>query len=593
MIRADLAFMEAAVAISLPVQELQASEQALRIESQIWPARREARSVTDTLEPVHPPIQAVLEPDHSIEQSCSSGQTALQVHGETGTFEDIILAAEEEAARGLAQPIHLPAVSESQWSTGIFAVPSTDLPLPHESGSDFTPETGMEGMQASGQDTREPPPESPLQLADYNADKDQQQNPGLVDAAVTAFHQASTMSNVFLTDRADSNDAVCSSSNEESSTTEEDAEQIATANLGAYAGMQAACGDGRSPITEPGAITEQPCDCDFSRRPEDTLILAQPPPDIPAARTDVIQSPAVCDTEDFSLGPHPHSTRASVQPSNVADSACVSPTATSATDAQHAEKLSSGWLLPELPGPPDSLVAPATVWRIEHRSTLVGTVSPVAAQADLSTGAGAYKAAERTPPEAAEGLEHECAEDRADSAYQSSTDAQGAASASALGRGSTAGSRDVSVNLSSSEASEHRDRFSGSVSAQMHTDSETSPKSGSAEYAGLSPSSGAGKHLDPASSSDPAQEQLHIKASPQSMSRGTFREDKAPLMQEILSSLQLSHSLTGSSQELMAAMQNMHTPSSMGPSGLLPSPACLALTSDHATHWVVLDHSYF
>jgi len=77
------------------------------------------------------------------------------------------------------------------------------------------------------------------------------------------------------------------------------------------------------------------------------------------------------------------------------------------------------------------------------------------------------------------------------------------------------------------------------------------------------------------------------------MSRGTFREDKAPLMQEILSSLQLSHSLTGSSQELMAAMQNMHTPSSMGPSGLLPSPACLALTSDHATHWVVLDHSYF
>ena len=224
------------------------------------------------------------------------------------------------------------------------------------------------------------------------------------------------------------------------------------------------------------------------------------------------------------------------------------------------EKLSSGWLLPEFPGSPDSLVAPAIVWRKEFSSTVIGTVSPVAAQANLSAGVGADKPAER--------LEHDCAGDRADSAYQSSAHAQEVASASALRPGSTAGSRDDTVNSSSSEAGEHRDQFSGSGSAQVHTDPEASPKSGSAEHPGLSPSSDAGKHLDPVSSSDPAQEQLHIiKASPQSMSKASFREEKPPLLQEILSSLQLSHSLTGSSQELIATMQNMHTPSSMGQAG--------------------------
>ncbi len=105
---ADLALLEAAVAIAIPVQELHSTEEPKPEASGRESFRTADNTLSDSCRPAHQILGGVKDEHCCSNKSCGSAQSIPRMTEQTGPFTDLILFAEQDGALDNAEPVLSP-----------------------------------------------------------------------------------------------------------------------------------------------------------------------------------------------------------------------------------------------------------------------------------------------------------------------------------------------------------------------------------------------------------------------------------------------------------------------------------------------------
>ena len=531
------------------------------MESRLEPAEQAKTSSSDRCRPARHCRGGFVDERHCNEEPCGSAQSTRRMPEQTGPFTDLIVFAEQQAALESGEPVQSSAAAAIGEHRHAFSQPSTDQLTETGAGRELAQQSCRSAAYTRVEWSERQKELAPGILVQH----------GFSDKRVVAGLQGATAAAVpalnhsRATDR--QNDSINSSTNHGE---ECEAAVQRVALVWAFSPRHSP-----SKQAVPGTAThaegEPDSDSTETHRSSRLPVSLQPPCQGLLTGAAAMQQDAVCESDARLSGVALSDACASVEVSEVSSSGCSSPAATLAHDVQcpymqKAQERST----PEESPLHDSL-PPAPVQHIEGSSTS----SQLAAHAHPSA---------VTP--------HPAASERASS--PALTEA-GVATSHCRGTVLIQTAIVSPESLSSSPMDSMRHEVGEQLEAHHATTNEgikSAPGMATPlmhKQAGVLPGSrkDPGKSTHPGSSEQPGQasssgsRHLDTVTKPQS----TSTADNEPqgliseLAQEVFSSLQLSNSLTSASQELLAAMHSVQTPSAVEDAGLWHPADPTALTT--------------
>ena len=545
MLCADLALLEAAVAIAIPVQELHSSEEPTPEEHRLQPVKIEERIIPDRCSPARPCQRGLLHYYKCIEGECGSAPSTPRMTD--SPFADLILFAERQAALEIGArvlPLATAALGKQEHAGTMPSIDQRRGDGAEEGTAQYSSMPPALMGVAGPQVKQQPASGIPLQE-------------GFIDQPVGPGHQAATT----IADSASDHSAAPDEQDEgvDGVPTCEVQRKSAVQKIAVMSSLsprQSQCvqaGLGRSTH----ACTER--EADSIKTHQSGRLLAPPQSSCQGALTGAAaaQHQSVCETEALGSEVFPLDACAPLELGKASSSGHSSNAATAA-DGEHDDSMQTpkrsrpvetlpcvppypaplqdregsgaSSQLPEQAHPPAVTPQPAGSERASRPVLTItwSATSHLEGDVPAQTATGGPE----SPLASMEGVLYEAAEqcdhqidipgDRIDNIEEGRRAAPSVVSASMQGSASLRESREDSEKSANGECVTQPDQASSSGSLQVHLD-----------------------------------------ARPQSTSRAHEEPQAQPpqLAQEVLNSVQLSDALTCASQQLLGAMHHLHTSS--------------------------------
>lgn len=551
---ADLALLEAAVAIAIPVQELHTSGEPTPDEHRLELVETQDRRVSDSRRPVHPSQCGLMDDCNRIEVLCGSAPSTP--HMTDSPFTDFVLFAERQATLESSHPV----LSFATAAYGQHEHAGTTLSI-DQLGRDEAEEGTVQYSSTSTALMTVARPEGQQQPASGTRLRQ-----GLIDQQVVSGHQEATTAAGSASDNStepgeqDDVDSRVHTRDEQSTSAVQTIVPMSSLSPRQHQSVQAITGRSTH------ACPERDTDSSKTHQSGHLLVGTQSSCQEVKAGATATQQHAVCETEALSSGVSPVDASAPLELGKASKSGHSSHAATAADGghdgnmqmSEHSKPVGFPLHVPLYPAPLQSREGSGTSCQPAEQAHPPSVIpQPVGSERascpGLTEGWGAASCLEvdvpmvqtgngtpESTPSAKDGVLHEAASQL-----------------------------DHQIDIPGDRLDDTEEGKMAAPSVLSESVQELPSLCESREDSGKSGCPGSVTQPDQASSSGSLQ--VHAGARPQSTSRAHKEPQGQPpqLVQEVLNSLQLSDTLACASQQLLGAMHNLSTSSGTAEAGQL------------------------